>query len=159
MYLLGKSIQIPQPLKVASNFSLSEFIDPVTYKRFGTASTWFIDPTIVQVAQFIRTRFNKSVTINSWSSKGQYKLSGFRPMTSTIGAKLSQHRFGRAVDIKIADLKAVYEDILKNKYLYHKVGLRAVEDIKYTSTWIHLDCRWLRSDEKEILIVKPKRKL
>jgi len=150
-------------MRLSTNFSLDEFIDPATYKRFGTASTWFIDPTIVQVAQFIRTRFNKCVTINNWSSGGQYKLSGFRPMTSKVGASLSQHRFGRAVDIKIGsknDLEAVYEDILKNKDLYYKVGLRAVEDIKHTPTWIHLDCRWIRSNEiasneKEILIVRP----
>jgi hypothetical protein len=136
-------------LKVSTNFYLSEFIDPDTYKRFGDSSIWFIDPQIIQVAQFIRTRFARSVTING----GGYKYSGFRPPACKIGAKLSQHRFGRAIDIKTDNMPEIYQDILSSSKLYMKVGLTTIENIEATPTWLHLDCRWTKEDQ--IRVVNP----
>lgn len=145
-------------MKISTNFYLKEFIDPDTYKKFGDSSIWFIDLRIVQLAQFIRDRFNKPVTINNWTSEGQYKLSGFRPPQSTIGAKLSQHRFGRAIDVKILSLPnkgadEIRKDMIDSFDLYRKFGLTTIEDKEYAPTWCHCDIRWTNSDE--LLIVKP----
>lgn len=136
-------------MQVSTNFKLIEFIDPHTYNKYGDSSVWFIDPQIIQVAQFIRTRFNRAITING----GGYKYSGFRPPQCKIGAKLSQHRFGRAIDIKIDNMPEIYTDIVTNPELYIKVGLTTVENIEATPTWLHLDCRW--TNEDKIRVVNP----
>ena len=140
-------------MKLTNNFSLQEFIDPDTYKRFGTSSVWFIDPKIVTLAQFIRERLGKPCTINNWSSGGQYQYSGFRPPKCSVGASMSQHRFGRAIDLKVKGMKAdeVREDITKNFDIYKKVGLTTIEDGAFAPTWCHIDIR----DTEGLLIVKP----
>lgn len=143
-------------MKVSTNFSLHEFIDKKTYKKWGEASIWFIDPRIIQVAQFIRTRHNKPVTINSWTSGGQYQYSGFDPPGGYRKAtSLSQHRFGRAIDVKISGMtpQELYKDIIDNQDLYMKIGLTTVENIAHTKSWNHLDCRETKMDK--IKIVNP----
>ena len=140
-------------MKLTSNFSLQEFIDPDTYKRFGTSSVWFIDPKIVTLAQFIRERLGKPCTINNWSNGGKYQYSGFRPPKCSVGASMSQHRFGRAIDLKVRGMKAdeVREDIIQNFDIYKKVGLTTIEDGAFAPTWCHIDIR----DTEGLLIVKP----
>ena len=143
-------------MKVSSNFYLQEFIDPDTYKRFGESSIWFIDPRIITLAQFIRERLAKPCTINNWNGGGQYHYSGFRPPDCPIGATLSQHRFGRAIDLKVSGMEAdeVRADIQSHWDLYHKAtALTTMEHEDFAPTWTHLDIRTTNSDE--LKIVKP----
>ncbi len=140
-------------MKVSANFYLQEFIDPDTYKRFGASSVWFIDRKIINLAQFIRERLGKPCTVNNWHSNGSYKYSGFRPPKCTVGASMSQHRFGRAMDLKV---KGITPDELraelKNNYsIYKRFGLGAIEDGAFAPTWCHIDVR----ETEELLIVKP----
>ena len=143
-------------MRVSTNFYLHEFIDKKTHKRFGSASIWFIDPRIIQVAQFIRDRHKKPITINNWSSGGQYNYSGFDPPGGyRKSTSLSQHRFGRAADLKFSGMtvQEAYKDIMENQDIYLKVGLTTVENIKATPTWLHIDIRETKMDE--IKIVNP----
>jgi len=140
---------------LTTNFRLEEFIDPDTFKKYGEQSIWFIDPRIVNLAQFIRERLGKPCTINNWYSGGQYQYSGFRPPACTIGASLSQHRFGRAIDLKVSGMSAdeVRDDIINNYDVYRKVGLTTIEDGAYAPTWCHIDIRDTKLDT--LKIVKP----
>lgn len=146
-------------MKVSANFQLKEFIDKKTYSKWGDASIWFIDPKIISIAQFVRERHGKPVTINSWFSGGQYNYSAFDPPGGYRKASsLSQHRFGRAIDLKLlgeenkgADI--LRDDIINNFDLYRKFGLTTIEDAKYAPTWCHIDCRSTGMDE--LKIVKP----
>jgi len=142
--------------RVSTNFNLSEFIDSKTYKKWGDASIWFIDPRIIQVAQFIRTRHNKAVTINGTLNGHTYNYSGFDPPGGYRKASsLSQHRFGRAVDLKFSGMtvQEAYKDIMDNQDIYLKIGLTTVENIKFTKSWLHLDIRETRMDT--IKVVNP----
>ena len=111
------------------------------------------------IAQFIRDRHAKPVTINNWSGGGQYKYSGFDPPGGyRKSTSLSQHRFGRAIDVKLmgevnkgADI--LRDDIISNFDLYRKFGLTTIEDSAYSPTWLHCDVRNTRMDE--LKIVKP----
>ena len=104
------------------------------------------------------------MTINNWwdaneseqdalPSERQY--SGFREPSCTIGGTLSQHRFGRAIDIRIAGLtpQEVYTAILAAKEKFMAAGLTTLEDIRDTPTWNHLDIRY--TGKSDILIVRP----
>lgn len=140
-------------MQVSKNFVLQEFIDPDTYKKWGDKSIWFIDPKVIKIAQLLRDKSGRSVTINNWSVGGSYKLSGLRPLDTTIGAKLSQHKFGRAIDVKIQGYNPEQvHDLIKNNWIeFKEKGLTTLEDLSLTKTWSHLDCRWTNKDE--LLIV------
>lgn len=144
-------------MKVSTDFFLEEFVDPVTFAAFGESSIWFIDPVIIRVVQFIRGRHKQPVTVNNWHIPGgKYKESGYRRPDSATGGNLSQHKFGRAADVKIVGTtrQELYKDIIDNQSLYIKVGLTAVEHIDSTPSWLHVDCRYI-PNIKEILIIKP----
>lgn len=128
-------------MKVSDNFVIQEFVPPEIYSIYGSKSIWFIDPDMIAVAQKLRDDLGKPITINNWHTGGQYKNSGFRMPDTLVGGKLSQHKFGRALDIKVKGMSAesVREYIRENYYLYDEV-ITTIE--KDTPTWVHIDKRW-----------------
>jgi hypothetical protein len=44
-------------MKLSKDFSVVEFVPPAIHEQFADKSIWFIDPKIVQMAQFIRDGF------------------------------------------------------------------------------------------------------
>jgi len=140
-------------MKISKNFDLREFIDPDTWAIFGASCIWFIDPRLISVVQRIREIVNEPVIINNWNSGGQYKLSGFRPPSCTIGAKYSQHRYGRAADLKVKSLEPsqVIQIIRDNWDELNALGLSTAEDTSLTASWTHIDIRTTNSPD--LLIV------
>lgn len=170
-------------MKVSKNFNLKEFVSPLTWKRFGLKSIWFIDPKIIAIAQLLRDVTGARVTINDWHLEGNYRYSGYRPPLIVrlkkifanrfepiktlneflkivkrykIGAAESDHKFGRAIDVKVKGLTSgeVYNIIISHKSEFIKAGLTVMEDVSYTSTWNHLSCR-NTGTKNEILIIQP----
>jgi hypothetical protein len=142
--------------KISPNFSLEEFVPKELFQQFGDKSIWFIDKRIIDIAEAIRNRFGKAVTINNWHVGGQLNNRGFRMPDTSVGGKLSQHKFGRAIDVNVAGVtvKEVYDDIVNNySGIYQKLGVTTLEDIAFTPTWTHIDCR--NTGLNNILIVKP----
>jgi len=142
-------------IKVSDNFFLDEFIDPITYRDFGAQSIWFIDKRIIMIAQKLRELGNNPIIINNWLIGGSFKASGFRRPSSRIGAYLSQHKFGRAIDVKVKGKtpEEVLEIINQHWSVFKALGLSTVEDISFTTTWNHLDIR--QTNMEDLLIVKP----
>lgn len=142
-------------LILAPNFILQEFIPPDIYAERGDKSIELLDNRIISLAQFFRDYFG-SIIINNWDSGGQYKESGLRSFTTTTGAKWSQHKLGRAADLKFSNTtpQKAYAEVLKHQKLFYEKGLRVMEDIAFTATWLHIDCR-VTSKINEIVIVKP----
>jgi len=142
-------------MKVSEHFLLQEFVPEELFQQFGSRATWFIDRRIVAIAELIWTRFAKPVTVNNWHIGGTFQNRGFRTPSTTVGAKLSQHRFGRAIDVNVSgkDPQEVYYDIIKTFSIYQGAGVTTVEDVEFTSGWTHLDCR--DTGSKQLLIVKP----
>ena len=149
-------------MKVSNNFVIQEFVPKETYDlRFP--SVWFIDERVIKIAQFMRDRFKCAMFINSWHLQPRNSLSyrGFRPFSGAgakVGSKYSQHRWGRAFDHHCVGISVqeVYADIMNNIDLYHDQGVRAVENIDKTPTWIHIDIRNyipLKKEASKILIV------
>ncbi len=136
-------------MKVSQNFSLKEFMPRTTYRRWGNSCIWFIDQRVIHIVQLLRDRLGKPITING----AGYNMSGFRPPYTKVGAKLSQHRFGRAGDVKVEDVtpEEVQKEIEDNFDIYKKVGLTTIENVAFTKTWNHLDCRWTGMDTLKIV--------
>lgn len=143
-------------MPLSPHFIIQEFVPKAVYAAFGDSSLWFIDSKLISVCELIRAHFDKPVTINDWHKGGTYYESGYRTPESPTGAKYSQHRFGRAADIKLEGLTSeeVYNEILSNEALFLMAGLSAMENIAKTATWVHVDVRNNGKADK-ILIVNP----
>jgi len=136
-------------MEVSKNFILQEFIHKHTYDTFQDNSIWFIDNRIITIAQAIRDHFGKPMLINDWHLQGRLNNRGFRPPGSDVGAKLSQHRFGRALDFNVLglDVREVYHEIKGDDYFFKELGITAMENIKNTPSWVHVDIRFTGRDK------------
>lgn len=136
-------------IKVSTNFYLDEFIPKEIYSKYGSGSIKFLDWRVVNLAQAFRSLIGKPCIINNWWHGGSYNESGFRlPWTST-GASLSQHKFGRAIDIKVVGIynyDAIRDIVRRNFQHLKRYGLTSIE--VGTRTWLHMDCR--RVDQKHL---------
>ena len=132
-------------MKILPNFILQEFVPKSTFKTHKENSVIFLDDRIVHLAQFLRDRYDKPMVINTWhtNKNNVYNYRGYRPFNTAIGAKYSQHKFGRAIDFHIPrmEVKEIYEDIINNQGEMWVHGMRGIENVKETPTWIHVDCR------------------
>jgi len=113
-----------------------------------------VDSKLVIVAQWIRDTLGKPVTINNYATGGQYKESGLRDINTTTGAKKSAHKEGKAIDIKVKGMtaKEVFDWCLDHQIELYAMGIREIEDNKYTPTWTHLGTR---GNHLAIKVIKP----
>jgi hypothetical protein len=133
-------------------FVLQELVPPEIFEARGDAAWELLDPRVLITADAIRDQFGATI-INNWHAGGPFKESGFRVADSTTGAKLSQHRYGRAVDVKCknATPEEVHAYILANPDKFPEIT--TLEAIEATPTWVHVDCR--NSVGSGIRIVRP----
>jgi len=118
-------------------FKIYELVDPLTYKQYGQSAWQFLDPRLLITIDKLRAVFGPA-TINNWKWGGKFKWSGLRTPECRIGAKMSQHRFGRAADMKFKNIsakeirKAIKSDPMWTKYIH------CVEN---KVNWLHIDVR------------------
>jgi len=143
-------------MKLNDFFEIQEFVPPQIWNKFGEKSLWLIDPKIIEIATEYRKFFKVPIIINNWNSRnGPYMYRGYRPPRVNIGSEYSQHKMGRAFDFSSpgTNPEFFYNEILKNQEHFMKFGLTTLEDISFTKTWLHSDCR--ETNQDTILIVKP----
>jgi hypothetical protein len=142
-------------MQIRPDFSLQEFVPPSVWNQFGSASRWFLDPRLLDLAQFYRDYFDAPVWVNTWAWDGRFKERGFRLPTTNVGARLSQHKFGRAFDCNVEGMtpEEVRERIMDNEALFMEKGLTTLESGEIAKTWVHSDIRTTTQDS--ILIVTP----
>lgn len=128
-------------MKVSKDFDIREFVPQEIWDKFGANSVQFIDKKVIDFAQYLRDKLNKPITINNWHIGGNRHESGFRLPDTTTGAKLSQHKFGRAIDIVVEGYtgKQLRDFVIKNKADFLKIGMTTIE--QGTEPWLHVDCR------------------
>lgn len=123
--------------KVSQHFFADEFLHP------NTTDISLIDARLIDVAEFIRTTTGRPVTINNYATGGQYKESGLREQNTTTGAKKSAHKLGLAIDVKVKGMtgREMYDWAIKHAYPLYQLGVRRIEDVSLTPTWLHLDLK------------------
>jgi hypothetical protein len=129
--------------KVSEHFILEEFINPDTFKREKDNGLSLIDKKLFDIAEFIRVDLGVPITINDWHTGGQYHESGLRDKNSTTGAKLSQHKLGKAIDVKAKGYGGAewYDYVKKNAKKLYDLGVRRIEDKSIATTWLHIDTK------------------
>ncbi len=152
------------PLHDSPFFDVREWVDQRTWGALGPRAAWQIDPRIVRIADAVRELTGRGVMVNNWHyAKGMqqvYKSSGLRAKWDSTGGALSQHRRGCAADLKVTGMTpaAVLAAIQANKTRFLDLGLTAIENLSFTPTWLHLDCRPVLSGvhpEGDFLFVNP----
>jgi uncharacterized protein YcbK (DUF882 family) len=99
---------------------------------------WLIlmDERLLMSLDAIREHYKRPVTVNNWYSGGKFSLRGLRPMNSVVGAKYSQHKFGRAVDF---DVQGISPEQVRNDI---RSGLfPLITCIEKDVNWVHIDVR------------------
>ena len=139
----------------SKHFIIQELVPVEIFNYLGPEkSLWLIDPRLYKLIAFLRDFFDVATTINDRYLGGQYNESGFRMSNSKTGAALSQHKFGRAADLKFAghtDYEEIRKIIIDNWPKFKEAGLTTIE--AGTETWLHVDIRDTNTDE---LLIVPK---
>ena len=133
-------------LQVSKNFNLDEFVDPRFIQARGNKAIQLIDHRMITMAQFCRDWFDVPTFINGFCFGHQYTESGMRVSGTGTGATYSQHKYGRADDLKFIGIapEEVREVIRKNWKEFRECGITTIES--NTPTWVHVDCRWTGLD-------------
>jgi len=139
-------------------FALNEVIPPAIIAERGERAWALMDDRILRGADWLREMFGPAVINGKYGGK-VFTESGLRDPFTTTGAKWSQHKFGRALDLKFTKVtcKEVYEYIIRNQPEARANGITTVEDIAFTGNWLHIDARKLPETfpDNGILVVKP----
>lgn len=120
-------------------FKLHELIPRNTYELFGGDPVlWLLfDPGILRVSDLTRRRYGAMVA-NTWARDGEHEFRGFRPWDCAVGAQLSQHKFGRGVDLVPAQATPteIRADIMAGN----------APEIASLITGLEMDIPWLHID-------------
>ena len=139
-------------------FALNELVPPDVIQARGEQAWQLMDERILRGADWLREKFGPCVINGKFNGKG-FSESGLRNPLTTTGARWSQHKFGRAVDMKFlkVNVKEVYDYILANQPEARANGITCVENINATPSWLHCDCRLLPETfpSNGILVVNP----
>jgi len=139
-------------------FKAVELVDKATYQKCKhRGDEWLLgilfDERLLRVIDTIRHQFGP-MTINDWSWGGPSQYRGWRSPDCDIGATLSQHRFGRAVDMIPKDMhpKAIRAEIIKNQN--KSPHTKFIGGLEMGISWLHIDVR-TRNKDGEINLFYP----
>lgn len=126
---------------IPKHFILEEFLPAQFFAEnvayYGIRLWLIFDERILDAADRLRGMYGPMVA-NTWVYGGRHQYRGYRDPDCTVGAKLSQHRFGRGLDL--VPLKADVDEIrhdIKDK----PTGWYGVNCIEEEVSWLHIDCR------------------
>ena len=126
------------------------------YASMGKGSQFLFqvvfDERLLRLIDKVREQFGP-MTICDWSWGGASQYRGFRPPDCSVGATLSQHRFGRAVDMIPKDVMPgeMRTYIIDNQ---NSSNWKVVGGLEMDITWFHIDVR-ARTDDSKINLFYP----
>jgi len=142
---------------IPEHFTIQEMVPPTLYKQIahrGASWAWttLFDSRLLVTMDRIRNEFGP-MEVNTWNKGGGLIFRGFRPFSCAIGALLSQHRFGRGVDMfpLEAEVEVVRRAILSapNSMMWQHIGA-----IETDIPWLHIDTRE-RLVSNQVMTFKP----
>ncbi len=141
-------------MKLTNNFYLQEFVPRDFYQENGDGSLKFIDQRIVLACQYLREKIGKPIIINNWHNDGEREFSGLRPFVCKVGVMYSQHKYGRAADLKCEGLSG--EELRSVVKMYWGDLKKYITTMEAdTETWLHIDCRWTANPDQLLIIPNP----
>ena len=134
---------------IPTHFTLTELMPKRYLHVVSSERLWAtFDPNLLSSLDILRDYVGKKIYINYNSMQCR----GYRDcvVCGEVGGALSPHRLGRAVDLNIEgmDSEEVFHMILRKQHLF--TGVRRMEDISKTPTWIHIDT--IETDQSSIKV-------
>ncbi len=132
--------------KATKHFHIEEIMPPPWGGVPALPALWYFDKRILETADMMRERYGKAY-INNWNWGGKNRWGGWRPFDCEIGSMWSQHKFGRALDIKFADVTA--EEVRDELRRHGRASrtFRHITTVENKVSWVHIDCR-MRGEQK-----------
>lgn len=89
-----------------------------------------------------------------WRNENGHQYRGYRPLDCKIGAKLSQHKMGNALDAKFRYKKVedIRVDILNDP---NHMDFKYITCVERDISWLHVDCRKWDKTLNGIKIIYP----
>jgi len=133
-------------------FKLPELVDPIIHQDLGERAWELLEPDALRMLDGLREKFGRLV-VNDWYAGGRFSESGLRRCDTTTGAKWSQHKYGRAFDVKPKDAtpQEMFVYVLDHQHEFPL--LACVENVGKTITWLHVDTR--NHSEQSIRVIEP----
>ena len=128
-------------------FKPYELVPRIIYESLPERKIWqLFDQRVLHVADRIRERYGKMIA-NTWYWGGRHQYRGWRHPGCKIGARYSQHRYGRALDLVPQQITAeeIRQDIKEGEIFIH---ITCIEDEVF---WLHFDVR----NYAGLLIITP----
>ena len=122
---------------ICRHFNIKELVSQAVYAERGEIAWQLLDERALKTIDKLRDVFG-SVTINDWQWGGVNEYRGLRESSCTIGAKYSQHRFGRAFDCHFRNVSA---DSVREYILQHPEEFPFICSLEMNVTWLHFDVR------------------
>lgn len=119
---------------------------------YGDRLWYMFDVRLLVTLDRLRRHYGKLVA-NTWMWGGRHQYRGWRPMDVNVGAQLSQHKFGRAIDLIPLNTRVdkIRQDIIDDPFHEDFVHITTIEaDV----SWLHLDVRNHDKRNHGLLIVK-----
>jgi hypothetical protein len=142
---------------IPENFGIKELVPKDLYEKYKTRGNQFLfqvvfDERLLRLIDTVRKKFGP-MTINDWSWNGSNQYRGYRPPDCSVGAALSQHRFGRAVDMipKYGTADDMRQIIIDNQ---NTDDWKDVGGLEMDISWFHIDVR-ARTNLNKINIFYP----
>ena len=120
------------------HFKAYELVPEIVYKQFGDLSEYFIDSKLRETLDKIRIFINMPIIVNNWINGGEFSNRGFRTADSNIGAKLSMHKVGGAIDCHCPHLSA---DELREIVIKNQSRFKHIKRIEADVNWLHMDIK------------------
>jgi len=138
------------------HFELHEVFPRHFYKahKHRGANLWFVfDQRILWTMDRLRKKFGR-IVINTWFWGGNSQYRGFRPFNCGVGARFSQHKFGRAIDSVPLDYPV---EKIRNQIINEpgNPDFKYITCIEKNVSWLHIDVRNWNKEQSKILIIKP----
>jgi hypothetical protein len=136
-------------IKVLDNFHLDELVHPSILNQFGASSVRFLDRRALEGLQWLRNTLGHPLKVNDYFHGGAFQNSGLRPFNVKVGAQFSDHKFGRAWDVKCEHLTPdeIREHIIKHElFLTEANYITNIEE--GTATWTHISNRLVNFPEE-----------
>lgn len=144
-------------------FSAQELLPKNLYNKYKhRGDDWILnvvfDERILRVADKIREIWGP-ITVNTWhyNSGRKFQWRGFRDSSCRIGAKLSQHRFGRGLDLIPRNFHPteIRHAIIQGGVSYSYVDeFEFIGGLEMDINWLHVDVR-PRNKSGEINLFYP----
>lgn len=127
-----------EPYELVPESVYNQFVDEEGSLNLNFWS--FFDDRMLITADRIREYYDRKMIVNTWWWGGEKEYRGFRSPGIDVGAKWSQHRFGRALDSIILDLdmEGVINQILNNPF---DLAFKYITALELGVQWLHFDVR------------------